>query len=603
MLLRNVRTIELKQGPGYRPASQSIGRWMLAVSSLVSWSCGGGGGAGRTTVTLAATQLKPGQEINLRVDHAPKGWSGEVNVNNIRHFPIDAKRHSIRVNSHNGFARSGEADVFVMLLDERGHEIPLANRGRFHIKLLPQAVTVVPDFDLVNPAGGSGSIRVTSAADYNWSSPHNAPWVKLSPPEKGPGADTINYTVDPNSSNEERSTQIDIGDASVEIVQLPSTPVLVQTASTKPVPLTDTSGGTPIRSDLPMAKITLEKTTVKMGQELQIHVDQVPDGWSGELEVNSLRNFRLSSKLYRLKANQKNGFNPVAGNDLFFLLTDLKGRQIPVPNQGHFRVSVTPASVTLDREGRNVAPEGLSSSFTVTAAPGYQWSVSGVPDWVRINSGASGTGKGTVAFTVLENLGNRSRTASLAVGDANFDLAQSRPVLIQIPFHDTFQYSAPPAAIWTLNGQDTTIPDESLPRWTWDEQPGQHTVISIVPEGPTPGENSMLLQKPQDDSRPWGSQIFLPAIKVRVGAEYKVSTWMKAENPGWVTLGFGESRAPYTQCGLTEVVRVKEGWAEYTERFRVNSAKCEGGNNRFAIQAGKIHGKLWIANFQISTVP
>ena len=54
---------------------------------------------------------------------------------------------------------------------------------------------------------------------------------------------------------------------------------------------------------------------------------------------------------------------------------------------------------------------------------------------------------------------------------------------------------------------------------------------------------------------------------------------------------------------MAESLRVKEGWAEYTARFRVTGQNCEAGNNRLVIQAGKISGKLWIANLLLAPAP
>jgi hypothetical protein len=54
---------------------------------------------------------------------------------------------------------------------------------------------------------------------------------------------------------------------------------------------------------------------------------------------------------------------------------------------------------------------------TVTTPSGCNWSVSGVPSWITINSGSSGTGTGTINFTVAANPGIVEQYATLTVGN------------------------------------------------------------------------------------------------------------------------------------------------------------------------------------------
>ena len=62
-----------------------------------------------------------------------------------------------------------------------------------------------------------------------------------------------------------------------------------------------------------------------------------------------------------------------------------------------------------------VAANSTNSSFTVTAAPGVSWTAVSTAPWVTINSGSSGTGSGTVSFTVAPNTTPSRRAASILV--------------------------------------------------------------------------------------------------------------------------------------------------------------------------------------------
>lgn len=548
------------------------------------------------TISLGETNVKLGREMNLRVDHAPDGWYGEILVNNLRHFAIDPKHHSLRVTSKNGFDPASAVDLFVLLLDRNGREIPLANHGHLLIRAVPAATTLSPDSDTVPSGGGSGAIRISAAADGSWSVKNLPEWMKISPSLNGSGSGTITYDVAANTSNQDRSAAIEIGDAIFEVTQLALIPRDSSFHGPRDTSGQRVTGVSSTKSRLPMAKVTLDKSALKLSEEIQIRVEQVPEHWSGELMVNSLRLFVFNSKLYRLKATVANGFNPEGPTDLNILLTDSKGYGIPVANEGRFRIEVKRGAVSLDRDSRNVEPGGTWGQLSVTANAGYHWSVGGAPEWIRI-TGAEGSGNGTFAYSVDENTTNETRSATLTVGDASFEVSQLHPLAIQIPFRDTFLYSAPPPNIGTLVHLKNNI--ESPVRWVLDEQPGIRSTLSIQAEAPK-GGNSLLIEK-HADPRSWATQVVLPDIQVKDRESYKVSAWMKTENPGLIWIGFGQRSAPYGPCGLAHVFWVSKVWTEYAAPFRVTGAGCDATNNRLSIQVGQIGGKLWIADFSLTS--
>jgi hypothetical protein len=73
---------------------------------------------------------------------------------------------------------------------------------------------------------------------------------------------------------------------------------------------------------------------------------------------------------------------------------------------------------------QTIASAGGSGTIAVTATPGCSWSVTGLPSWVTITSGASGNGNGTVIFSVAVNPDGISRTATLAVAGQTVTMTQ-----------------------------------------------------------------------------------------------------------------------------------------------------------------------------------
>ena len=71
------------------------------------------------------------------------------------------------------------------------------------------------------------------------------------------------------------------------------------------------------------ATVLLDKTTVQLGDDLEIRITGVPAGWSGTMWVNSGRHrFDLPSTRYVLKATRENGFSVWAPTEIYFFLKD-----------------------------------------------------------------------------------------------------------------------------------------------------------------------------------------------------------------------------------------------------------------------------------------
>jgi hypothetical protein len=66
--------------------------------------------------------------------------------------------------------------------------------------------------------------------------------------------------------------------------------------------------------------------------------------------------------------------------------------------------------------------------IAVTTAPGCAWTAASNVSWVRIISGASGSGNGTVTFSVESNTdkNDKKREGTLTVAGRTFTVAQSK---------------------------------------------------------------------------------------------------------------------------------------------------------------------------------
>ena len=74
--------------------------------------------------------------------------------------------------------------------------------------------------------------------------------------------------------------------------------------------------------------------------------------------------------------------------------------------------------------------EGALGIVNISGATGCTWNITGMPSWISVTNGSSGTGNGSVNFVVARNEGG-NRTATLTVAGQTFTAAQSGSSLTQ----------------------------------------------------------------------------------------------------------------------------------------------------------------------------
>ncbi|MET0623332.1 MAG: Calx-beta domain-containing protein, partial [Pyrinomonadaceae bacterium] len=132
--------------------------------------------------------------------------------------------------------------------------------------------------------------------------------------------------------------------------------------------------------------------------------------------------------------------------------------------------SISPAS-------NSVGAAAASGSVSVTTGAGCAWSASSNVPWLSVTSGATGTGSGTVGYTVAANTVNLSRTGTLTVADQTFTVTQAAGVCASsspISFGQT--------ANGTLSTTDCRAVNQSgsyADRYTFGGTAGQQIVISL----------------------------------------------------------------------------------------------------------------------------
>jgi hypothetical protein len=88
-------------------------------------------------------------------------------------------------------------------------------------------------------------------------------------------------------------------------------------------------------------------------------------------------------------------------------------------------VVVTPTcTYVLDPDTRRIGRRGESGSFAVHTGPTCQWTATSTVPWISVPPGTTGTGEGTVPYTVDRNNDRNDRTGTISVADKVFTIDQ-----------------------------------------------------------------------------------------------------------------------------------------------------------------------------------
>ena len=156
------------------------------------------------------------------------------------------------------------------------------------------------------------------------------------------------------------------------------------------------------------------------------------------------------------------------------------GNSSYVVNQAAAPVVCDPNSVpSISPGSASYASSSGSGTVAVTYGAGCAWSVSGVPSWITINSGASGQGNGTVSYSVASNAG-LARSATLTIATKSFSVTQAAASSGCTGV--TYVTSGVPASGALAGGDCTSSPRGSNyydDRYYFNGAPGQHISVQL----------------------------------------------------------------------------------------------------------------------------
>ena len=239
-------------------------------------------------------------------------------------------------------------------------------------------------------AGGPGSVDVFTGTGCTWSAGSSAGWVTV-PSGTISGNATMNVNVAPNTTTTQRTATLTAGSASVLVTQAAG----VCAFAVSPTSVAAAAGG---------AVGTLGVTTASGCSWTAVSAAPwiaVTSGATGS---------GAGSTGYTVAANPSTS-----------------------PRTGTVTIAGTVATVTQAGVGCTYAlstttfhfsRSGGTGSVMVTTSPGCGWTVTSSATWVTPAAPASGTGNGTLSFTVAKNRPNAPRTGTLTVAGRTVTINQ-----------------------------------------------------------------------------------------------------------------------------------------------------------------------------------
>ena len=242
--------------------------------------------------------------------------------------------------------------------------------------------------------GGSGSATIDTSASCAWSVSSNVPWITLTTATSGSGPGAFGFSVDP-LSGPARSGTISVAGAQVTVTQGSGCSISIAPTAAN-VPSAGGSGSVAVTAG-----------------------DGCP--WTASsnaswLTVTAGANGSGSGTVQYAAA----ATTSVARSAVLTI-----GGQAFTVNQG------SGCAIALASSGANVPAGGAKNTVGVTTGDGCPWTAASSVPWITISSGASGSGTGTVAYTVDASSGP-ARSGVLTIGGQTFTVSQANGCSISL---------------------------------------------------------------------------------------------------------------------------------------------------------------------------
>jgi hypothetical protein len=244
----------------------------------------------------------------------------------------------------------------------------------------------------VRPPASTGTVSVTAGAGCAWTAASAAAWITVTGGAAGTGNGTVSLSIAANPASGLRAGTVTIAGQTVTVTQqgVPCT-TSISPASVS-APAGSTNGTVNVAAPAGCAW-----TAASNAAWLTINSGAAGSG--------------AGAVTYMVSANAASS---VRSGSL-----TIGGQTFNVSQSG------TTCTTTFNPGSVSIGTGGGAHTVDVATGTGCAWSATPSVPWVVITSGGSGTGPGTITYTVAANTGTSSRNGTIAVAGSPFLIAQA----------------------------------------------------------------------------------------------------------------------------------------------------------------------------------
>jgi Putative binding domain, N-terminal/Viral BACON domain len=328
-------------------------------------------------------------------------------------------------------------------------------------------IGIAPTSQTVSAGGGSGAISVTTAAGCPWSAQSETAWISITSATSGTGAATVTFSVGA-WDGPQRTGTLRVGPQVFTVRQNSGCRFTISPESYS----VTSAGGSGAVAVTTAAGCEWTATS---------NAPWIPITTGGTGSGNGTVQFSVA---------------PTTGPARSGTLT-IAGRPFAVSQSSGCTFSISPTAWTFPSSGG-------PGSVAVSTSAGCAWTATASVSWVRITSGQSGTGAGTVAFTVDGTHSSQPRSATLSIAGQAFTITQDGAPCLYVLSPPSvvleagggsgiFEVNTPEGCTWTAVSNDAWLHVTAGPSgsgdgtvsFSADANPGSARTGTIVAGGRT----------------------------------------------------------------------------------------------------------------------
>jgi hypothetical protein len=230
-------------------------------------------------------------------------------------------------------------------------------------------------------------VAVSAPSGCTWTAASNASWITITSGSSGSGNGTVSYSVQANGDASQHTGTMTIAGQTFTVAQAGAC-----------VGPTEPSLNITLQPGFYIAEVTTPAGEGFWGMEVLAQRGDLSGG------------FNLGGGI------QEKGARPGFGA---FYLRDTQTVFMRLTAQ------VAPGcSYSISPGGNSFASSGGSGSVAVSAPSGCTWTATGNASWITVTSGSSGSGNGTVSYSVQANPDASQRTGTMTIAGQTFTVTQ-----------------------------------------------------------------------------------------------------------------------------------------------------------------------------------